>query len=120
MLTSVIIPNTVVKIGYYAFESNQLTNIIIPNSVVEIGNNAFLGAFKGYNNNDEIEIKGNPSIGKNAFGINTGVGTTTFRYGGTCAELNNYPNIFSNTSYLNRLLIITSDSNNCIYTNYNS
>jgi hypothetical protein len=47
-LTSVVIPNTVVTIGHYAFYSdfwsragNNFTEVIIPNSVTTIGQNAF-------------------------------------------------------------------------------
>ena len=36
-LTSVVIPNSVTKIGNYAFFGNQLTSVVIPNSVTSIG-----------------------------------------------------------------------------------
>lgn len=64
-LTSVIIPNTVVELDYYAFlnnkikqvklseglkiirntvfQSNRLVSVVIPNSVISIGDNAFRG-----------------------------------------------------------------------------
>jgi len=40
-ITSVIIPNTVTKIGDFAFYDNQLTSITFPNSVTHIGFAAF-------------------------------------------------------------------------------
>ena len=40
-ITSVIIPDTVISIGNYAFYGNKLTSVIIPNSVTSIGNSAF-------------------------------------------------------------------------------
>ena len=41
-ITSVIIPDTVISIGNYAFYGNKLTSVTIPNSVTSIGNSAFL------------------------------------------------------------------------------
>jgi hypothetical protein len=40
-LTHVIIPNNVTIIGGYAFAENQLTDVIIPNNVINIGREAF-------------------------------------------------------------------------------
>ena len=40
-LTNVVIPNSVITIDKYAFASNQLTTVIIPNGVTTIGYNAF-------------------------------------------------------------------------------
>ena len=42
-LTSVVIPDSVTKIGYYAFdECSSLTSVVIPDSVTEIGKFAFM------------------------------------------------------------------------------
>jgi hypothetical protein len=40
-LTSIIIPDSVAKIGVGAFSNNKLTNLNIPNSLTSIGNEAF-------------------------------------------------------------------------------
>ena len=40
-ITSVIIPDTVISIGNYAFYGNKLTSVTIPNSVTSIGKGAF-------------------------------------------------------------------------------
>jgi hypothetical protein len=42
-LTKIVIPESVTKIGWYAFDGcESLTEIVIPEGVTEIGNNAFL------------------------------------------------------------------------------
>lgn len=53
ILTSVDIPNTIKKIGAYAFFNNQLTSITIPGSVKFIGTDAFRK-----NNLSHLEFKG--------------------------------------------------------------
>ena len=50
-ITSVIIPDTVISIGNYAFYGNKLTSVTIPNSVTSIGNSAF---FKNDSSNPNL------------------------------------------------------------------
>ena len=54
-ITSVVIPNTVINIGWYAFKGNNLINVEIPSSITAIGNYAFA-------NNPNIVITNNSSI----------------------------------------------------------
>ncbi|MDV7186087.1 leucine-rich repeat protein [Lutibacter sp. TH_r2] len=42
-ITSIVFPETLLKIGRYTFYKNELTEVIIPDSVIEIGDNAFRG-----------------------------------------------------------------------------
>jgi hypothetical protein len=45
-ITSVVIPNTVTKIGTYAFMAQEkLTTAKLPSSLIEIGNSAFAGCY---------------------------------------------------------------------------
>ncbi|MBQ7141201.1 MAG: leucine-rich repeat domain-containing protein [Bacilli bacterium] len=67
LLTSVVIPNTVTKIGLTSFMSNQLTSIFIPNSVTSIGDG---GTFM-YNKLSSLSIPNSvTSIGEEAFSGN--------------------------------------------------
>ena len=50
-ITSVIIPDTVISIGNYAFYGNKLTSVTIPNSVTSIGDSAF---FKNDSSNPNL------------------------------------------------------------------
>ena len=43
LVTDLVIPNSVTKIGNYAFEASVLTRVEIPNSVTSISDNAFSG-----------------------------------------------------------------------------
>ena len=68
-VTSVVIPNTVMTIGSYAFSGNKLTDVIIPNSVISIHNGAFYG-----NNLTNVEIPSSiTEIGSNAFANNPNI-----------------------------------------------
>ena len=68
-VTSVVIPNTVMTIGSYAFSGNKLANVIIPNSVITIRNGAFYG-----NNLTNVEIPSSiTEIGSNAFANNPNI-----------------------------------------------
>lgn len=59
-LTSIIIPNSVTEIEEYAFWGcNRLTSIIIPNSVVKIGEDAFAGTAWYENQPDGVVYAGN-------------------------------------------------------------
>ena len=86
-ITSIVIPNTVKRIGENAFQDCPLTSIVIPKSVESIGDHAFYScrnlskviiqgdvksisdyAFAFCENLTEVIIQGNvKSIGKNAF-----------------------------------------------------
>ena len=50
-ITSVIIPDTVISIGNYAFYGNKLTSVTIPNSVTSIGDSSF---FKNDSSNPNL------------------------------------------------------------------
>ena len=60
-ITSLVIPNTVISIGWYAFKGNNLINVEIPSSITAIGNYAFA-------NNPNIVITNNSSI-ENTVGV---------------------------------------------------
>ena len=65
-LRSIVIPDSVTSIGYWAFrDCSSLTDIAIPDSVTSIGNNAFKFCFSL---RSIIIPNGVTSIGNNAFG----------------------------------------------------
>ena len=63
-LIKVVIPNSVTKIGYYAFNTTGLTEVVIPNSVTLIDEGAFYCCFEL---RDLTISKGVASIGAFAF-----------------------------------------------------
>ena len=92
-ITSVILPNTLKKIGSYAFNDNRLEEIIIPESVVEIGENAF-----SYNRIKNLVIPNSVvEIGYNSFYYNAienlEIGTGLTKIGGSAFERNNIKNL---------------------------
>ncbi len=80
-LTSVVIPDTVVSIGYRAFSSHQLSSITIPDSVITIGERAF-------SNNPLTEVYISKSV--------TGIGSSAFY---RCMELVGFNVADENNSY---------------------
>ncbi|MFA9371737.1 MAG: cadherin domain-containing protein [Labilibaculum antarcticum] len=85
-ILSVIIPNTITKIGNNAFRENEISSVIIPSSVAELGSSVFtynsltsitipesiteIKSWTFYGNNDLSEVSfpdGLSSIGDNAF-----------------------------------------------------
>ena len=136
-ITSVTFPNTLTYIGTMSFVFNDITNVVIPDNVIEVGDGVFLmnpdltnvevgsGCRKigrnAFTNEmlTNVKIKGNPSIGNGAFSFDTVINNfAKFEYGGTCAELNNSPNIFSSETQYMPQTIITSDSNSCVYNSW--
>lgn len=45
-VTSIVLPNSIISIGDYAFNGTGITSVIIPSSVVYIGDNPFIGCEK--------------------------------------------------------------------------
>ena len=142
-ITSVKFPNTLKYIGNRAFCENYLTEVIIPDGVTEMGAETFswnnitnveigtgitsIGGGTFYDNPlVTVNIKNNPTLGEYSFSadypsdfvspISTDVFThfKVFQYNGTCAELNQYENIFADNAMPQQ--IITSDTNSCTYT----
>ena len=111
-ITSVNFPNTLKYIGDNSFDISGLTEVIIPESVVSIGRYAFAG-----NPLVNVNIKGNPVLGNSSFVPSNQYEFQTFRYGGTCAELNQYTYVLQTSGYEPQD-IITSDTNNCVYNSY--
>jgi len=133
-ITSVKFPNTLRYIGVLAFDSNNLTEITIPDSVTEIGESAFdnndlnnieigtgITSIGDYAFDDNplvtVNIKSNPSLGEYSFASSIQNTFSTFQYGGTCTELNQYTYVLQSAGYEPQT-IITTDTNSCVYNNY--
>ena len=122
LLSEVIIPDSVSVIRDAAFSDNNITNVEIGTGITSIGHYAF-------NSNPlvTVNIKNNPTLGEYSFGADypsdfvSPIGAEylthfkVFQYAGTCAELNQYENVFY-TGYAMPQQIITSDTNSCTYT----
>ena len=64
LITELVIPDSVTKIGNYAFDGcTSLTSVVIPDSVTKIGTYAFCGCSKL----TSVTINGTPNIGQFAF-----------------------------------------------------
>ena len=119
-LTSVVFPNTMIYINNEAFWNNNITTLEIPSSVTSIGERAFQ-----YNPLVKVNVKGNPSLGDSSFlasddNYPSGSKFEAFKYGGTCAELNQYASVISSewNTLSHPALIITKDGYSCVYNNY--
>ena len=120
-LSKIVIPDGVSIIVKRAFIRNEITNVEIGNGVININNYAF-----AENPLVTVNIKNNPTLGEYSFyasypsdfvsPIDADYLThfKVFQYNGTCAELNQYTNVFAN--YAMPQQIITSDTNSCTYT----
>ncbi len=106
---SVVIPNTVTKIGDYAFAyCDGLTSIDIPNSVTSIGDHAFCWCHYL----EDINIPGSvKSIGESAFSCCTQL--TTIHIPASVTSIEGNP-------FSEALETITVDENNTIYNSANN
>ena len=110
MLTSVVIPISVRKIGKYAFNGcKKLTRLDIPNSVIIIGDNAFEGcSLKSINIPNSVKKIGNHTFYKS--------GLTSVTIPNSVTSIGNYA--FSGCSGLTSITIpnsVTSISGNAFY-----
>lgn len=104
LVKKVVIPNTVNRIGSYAFhyESNWvqcgITTIIIPSSVTEIADYAFAPLFSSQANLRNIAIPNSvQAVGTNAFGDDS---SACIYYGdGLVGEYDDIPEIFNSCSF---------------------
>ena len=101
-----VIPDSVISIGKFAFENNNITTVEIGTGISIIDEWAFRS-----NPLVTVDIKGNPRFGVVALDFQFS-DITLLRYGGTCEELNLSSNVFG----YHPKTIITTDNNSCEFT----
>ena len=101
-ITSVVIPDSVITIGDFAFESNYLTSVVIPDSVTTIGQYAF-----SYNNLTSVVIP--DSV--------TTIGAAAFSYNNLSSIYIGANSNLTETTGIGRLAFASSKSNLTIYNN---